>query len=118
MSDLTSGGKALVRAGRDADRPSAADRERVLAALRARLGDAAVLATGVAHLPPKTSGVSAVRSKLVKWGWVGPTAALVAGAWWFVPRAGHEGGKAVPAPSASMASVTKVAAPIASAAPE
>ena len=115
MSDLTSGGKALVRAGRDADRPSAADRERVLAALRARLGDAAVLATGVAHVPPKTSGVSAVRSKLVKWGWVGPTAALVAGAWWFVPRAGHEGGKAVPAPSAS---VTKVAAPSVSAAPE
>lgn len=118
MPDLTSGGKALVRAGRDADRPSAADRERVLAALRERLGDAAVLATGVAHAPPKTNGVSAVRSKLVKWGWVGPTAALVAGAWWFVPRAGHEGSKAVPATSASVVSVTKVAAPSVSAAPE
>ena len=111
MSDLSSGGKALVRAARDADRPSNADRERVLAALRARLGDAAVLATGAAHVPPTTSGVSAVRSKLVKWGWVGPTAALVAGAWWFVPHAGHGGSKAIPAPSASVVSATQVAAP-------
>jgi len=118
MSDLSSGGKALVQAGRNADRPSDADRERVLAALRARLGDAAVLGAGVAHVPASIGGVSAVRSKLLKWGWVGPTTVLVAGAWWFVPRAGHEGSKAVPAPSASVVSVMKVAAPPVGAAPE
>jgi len=115
MSDLSLGGKALVQAGRKADRPSDADRARVLAALRARLGDAAVLASGAAQVPLATGAATAVRSKLVRWGWVGPTAALVAGAWWFVPRAGHEGGKPVPAPSVS---VPTAAAAAVSAAPE
>ncbi|HEY0469564.1 MAG TPA: hypothetical protein VGC79_35485 [Polyangiaceae bacterium] len=118
MTDLSLGGKALVQAARNADRPSDADRERVLALLQARLGDAAVLTAGVAHTPSTTAGTSALRSKLLKWGWVGPTV-LVAGAWWFVPRGGHEGAKAVPAPSASVSlSVPAVAADPVSAAGE
>jgi hypothetical protein len=105
MSDLSSGGKALVQAARKADRPSDADRERVLVALRARLGDAAVLATGVAQVPVATGAAAAVRSKLLKWGWIGPTAVLVAGAWWFVPRIGQPSDKAMPAPSASVSAL-------------
>ena len=105
MSDLSLDGKALVQAGRRADRPSDADRERVLAALQARLGDAAVLATGLAAappaVPPASAGATASRSKLVKWGVVGPTV-LVAGALWLVPRAFQHSQKAAPAPSASV----------------
>jgi hypothetical protein len=40
MTELSSKAAALVRAGRDAMRPSPADRERISEALRARLGDA------------------------------------------------------------------------------
>ncbi|MFZ5890541.1 MAG: hypothetical protein ACOY0T_05675 [Myxococcota bacterium] len=43
MSELSPRAQALVRAGRDALKPTAADRERILGALRDRLGDAAVL---------------------------------------------------------------------------
>jgi len=103
MSDLSSDGKALVQAGRQADRPSEADRERVLTALRARLGDAAVLATGLAPSPGVTASGSASRSKFAKWGWVAP-AALVTGALLFVPRLWPVGEKAVSAPSASASS--------------
>jgi hypothetical protein len=98
MSDLSSDGKALVEAGRQADRPSDADRERVLAALRARLGDAAVLAAGLEHAPLKTGGAGVSRSTLVKWGWVAPTV-LVTGALWLVPRVWPSAEKAVSAPS-------------------
>jgi hypothetical protein len=108
MSDLSSDGKALVQAGRQADRPSDADRERVLAALQARLGDAALLAAGLLDAPPATGGAAAragaSRSKLLKWGVVGPTV-LVAGALWLVPRAFQHSHKAAPAPSASVRNV-------------
>ncbi len=86
MSDLSEGGKALVQAGKQADRPSDADRERVLVALRARLGEAALLATSAVQAPPATSPWAIVRAKLVKWGWVGPTV-VVAGAVWLAPHA-------------------------------
>jgi hypothetical protein len=99
MSDLSSVGKALVEAGRQADRPSDADRERVLAALRARLGDAVVLGTALEHSPPP-AGPSASRWSFAKWGWVAP-AALVGGALLFVPRLWHSGEGAAPAPRAS-----------------
>jgi hypothetical protein len=46
MSDLSPEAEDLVRAGKRAGRPSDADRERVLDALRARLGDAVVLGHG------------------------------------------------------------------------
>lgn len=112
MSDLTEGGRALVHAGRKADRPSDADRERVLVALRARLGDAAVLGAGVAQPPPAAAGVGAASSKLVKWGWVGPAVFVAAGALWFVPRIGHESEKAALAPSANVLRTVSVAAPL------
>jgi hypothetical protein len=110
LSDLSLDGKALVLAGRQADRPSAADRVRVLAALQARLGDAALLSTGLAQAPSGVgaaagSGVS--RSPFVKWGWVGSTV-LAAGALWLVPRVLPHDEKAVPAPSASAVSVPSV----------
>src|SRR5512133_1618105 len=54
MSTLSSKGQALMRARAEAYQPTAADRERVLGALRARLGDAA--------LPPDTSAVTAAAS--------------------------------------------------------
>ena len=111
MSDLSEGGKALVQAGRQADRPSEADRERVLAALRGRLGDAAVLASGLSSAPVATGGARAPRSKLAKWGWAGP-AVLVSGALLFAPRIWHGREKSMPAPSASAVSaVSAVSAP-------
>ena len=109
MSDLSSDGKALVEAGRRADRPSEADRERVLAALRARLGDAAVLATGLANAPAAGGGIGASRSKFIKWGWLGPTV-LVTGALLFAPRIWPGRNDGVPPPSASVA--TAVNAPV------
>ncbi len=66
MSEVSPSGRALGRAGRQADRPGDADREGVLAALRVRLGDAAVLATGLAHAPPAANGSAASRSRFVK----------------------------------------------------
>lgn len=107
MSDLSEGGKALVQAGRRADRPSDADRKRVLLALQARLGDAALLAAGAAASPAPHAArgaASAMRSKLIKWGWVGPTV-LVAGAAWFAPSLGHKSVKPAATPSVSVASV-------------
>ena len=112
MSDLTSNGKALVEAGRRADRPSEADRERVLAALRARLGDAAVLATGSAVSPVIAGGTGALRSRFVKWSWVG-SAVLVSGALLFAPRVWQRRDRAVPAPSASVRSLVNAPAQIA-----
>jgi len=104
MSDLSEGGKALVHAVRRADRPNDDDRRRVLAALQARLGDAALLGAGVAEAPrAAASGARWLRSKLVKWGFVGSTV-LVAGAALFVPRFGHKGEKATPSASVSIAS--------------
>jgi len=102
MSDLSEGGKALVKAGRLADRPSAADRQRVLLALQARLGDAALAAGAAAEASrAASSGAGAARrSKYVKWGsWVG-SAILVAGAASFVPRYAHKNEKSAPATSA------------------
>src|SRR6478735_7819485 len=120
MSDLTEGGKALVQAGRRADRPSDADRKRVLVALQARLGDAALVA-GATQAPAAAAanGAKLLRSKLVKWGWVGSTV-LVAGAAWFVPQLGHKAdkaGKAEAAPSASVVSVASATSPAVVAAP-
>ena len=100
MSDLTEGGKRLVKAGRQADRPSDADRERVRALLSARLGDAALLTTTLSEAPPPNGGVQVLRAKLVKWGWVGSTV-LVAGVAWFVPRFAHQSEQHAPAASAS-----------------
>jgi hypothetical protein len=117
MSDLTEGGKALVQAGRQADRPSNADRERVLALLQVRLGDAALLATGVTQAPLATSGASSASSKFGKWGWVGSTV-LVAGAAWLVPHLAHESEKPGPAPSANVVSAPSAPAVVVAAAPE
>jgi hypothetical protein len=97
LSDLSLDGKALVKAARQADRPSAADRERVLAALQAHLGDAAVLSSGLAQAP---AGPGVSRWPFLKWGWVGSTV-LAAGALWLVPRISQHDQKAMPAPSAS-----------------
>ena len=103
MSDLSSDGKALVQAAKRADRPSDADRKRVLAALQARLGDAAVFAPGQVRAPSAGGGAAeadASRVPFVKWAWVG-SAVLVAGALWLVPRSSGQGVKMAPAPSAS-----------------
>ncbi|HET7543213.1 MAG TPA: hypothetical protein VFK05_25240 [Polyangiaceae bacterium] len=103
MSDLTEGGKALVHAARQADRPSEADRERVLALLRERLGDAALLATTAVQAPSAASRAALLRSKLLKWGWVGPTVLVAGAAVWFAPHAGQQR-QAAPAASASVLS--------------
>src|SRR5438045_2303561 len=108
MSDLTEGGKALVQAARVADRPSDADRERVLVALQARLGDAALLGAGAGEAASAPNGASVARSKLLKWGWVGPTM-LVAGAAWFAPHLGQHSQKPAPATSASTQSSASAA---------
>ncbi|HYQ31033.1 MAG TPA: hypothetical protein VER04_27555 [Polyangiaceae bacterium] len=100
LSDLSLDGKALVKAARQADRPSAADRERVLAALQAHLGDAAVLSSGLAQAPAGPAGAGVSRWPFLKWGWVGSTV-LAAGALWLVPRISQHDQKAMPAPSAS-----------------
>lgn len=60
MLTLSPKGQALVRAGRQAAQPTAADRERVLSQLRARLGDAAL----PADLGTATSGAAASGSSL------------------------------------------------------
>ncbi|HEX2671109.1 MAG TPA: hypothetical protein VHM25_09575 [Polyangiaceae bacterium] len=118
MSDLSEGGKALVQAVRRADRPSDADRKRVLAALQARLGDAALLGAGVTEAPrAAASGARWVRSRFLKWGFVGSTV-LVAGAALFVPRFGHEGEKAVPSAVVSVASAAAPPVAVLPAAPE
>jgi len=104
MSDLSEGGKALVQAARRADRPSDADRKRVLAALQARLGDAALLGASVTEAPRAVaSGPSFARSKLLKWGLVGSTV-LVLGAALFVPRFTDEREQVEPRTSVSVAS--------------
>jgi len=115
MSDLTEGGRALVQAGREADRPSDADRERVLAALCTRLGDATMLGAALTQAPVATGGAAA-SSKLLKWGWVGPTVLVAAGALWFAPRVGHEGRENVaPVSSANVLSTVSEGAPSAAA---
>lgn len=116
MSDLSEGGKALVKAGRLADRPSTADRQRVLLALQARLGDAALAAGAVAEASraARSGAGAATRSKYVKWGsWVG-SAMLVAGAASLAPRLTHESEKAAPVASvvASAPSASAVANPV------
>lgn len=50
MSNLSPEARALVHAARDALRPSAADRERVLRALRASLGEVVVCAVRASDL--------------------------------------------------------------------
>jgi len=113
MSDLSEGGKVLVQAGRLADRPSAADRQRVLLALQARLGDAALLASSAAEASRAAAASRAARSKYVKWGgWVG-SAMLVAGTASLVPRLTHQGSASAPVASAvvSAKSASVVAVP-------
>jgi len=102
MSDLNADGKALVQAARQADRPSDADRERVRAALRQRLGDAALLAPGLAE-PAVVSSSGASYSKWIKWGWLGPTV-IAAGALWFAPRLWHGRAPAAATPNPSAVS--------------
>lgn len=101
MSGLNEGGKALVRAGRQADRPSEADRQRISEALRARLGDAALLTSGIAAIPPARSGTLLPRSKFINWGsWLGSTA-LLAGSLWLLPRVTQRRDGATLVPSTS-----------------
>jgi len=99
MSDLSFGGKALVEAGKQADRPTSADRARVLEALRGRLGDAA-LGMNLTHAPRGAGQVRTWRSKFAKWGLVGPTV-LVTGALWFAPRIWQRPVTVVPTTAAS-----------------
>jgi hypothetical protein len=111
MSDLSEGGKALVKAGRQADRPSDADRERVLVALRERLGDAALLAASTVQAPaPRTpSQPTLAHFKLLKWAWVGPTVLVAGAAAWLVPHSGQQHQAAAPAVHASALSAPLVA---------
>jgi len=117
MSDLSVGGKALVQAGKQADRPTSADRARVLEALRGRLGDAAVLGTSVTYAPRGAGRGRAWRSKLVKWALVGPTV-LVTGALWFAPRIWQRSATVVPTTPASAVNVAPEPTPLGSALPE
>jgi len=105
MSDLSEGGKALVHAGRQADRPSDADRERVLVALRARLGEAALAATSAPQPPRTPSQPSLAGSNLLKWGWVGPTVLVAGAAALFVPRALQQREQAAPVAHTSVSVV-------------
>jgi hypothetical protein len=83
MSDLSPQLKELVEAGKSASRPSDADAARVLAALRSRLGDAAVLGA-------EASGATASGSAGVSLGKAAAATvtglALVGGLWFFAAR--------------------------------
>ncbi|MGC4090005.1 MAG: hypothetical protein QM756_19375 [Polyangiaceae bacterium] len=104
MSELSSKAEALVRAGRTALRPSTADRERISAALRARLGDAAL---------PVDAGSSSLLARMA-WGKVSAiTAAIgvVGGAAWFALREPAPV-SSVPAQPDSVARVVESATPL------
>jgi hypothetical protein len=82
MSDLSPEMKQLVMAGKSASRPSAADSARILEALRARLGDAAVL--------PETGQAAAGSSSGFLFGKAAAIGiaglAVVGGLWFFAAR--------------------------------
>jgi len=115
--DLSEGAKALVQAGRRADRPSQTDRERVALALRQRLGDATLLASSVAQARRATDGTRVLRSKVLTWGVVG-SSVLVAGVAWLAARFEHDrgGSDARVSATASLAQTVASAVPSASAA--
>lgn len=71
MPDLSPEAEELVRAGRRAYRPEETDRERILQALRGRLGDAAVLGAGATLPPAAPAGANAIRSVLSHWKIIG-----------------------------------------------
>ena len=83
MSHLSFDLEQLVMAGKNANRPAEADSARVLEALRARLGDAAVLGAG-AGLAAAGSSSGFVFGKLAGIGIAG--LAVVGGLWFFAAR--------------------------------
>ncbi len=74
MPDLSPEAQALVRSGRQAYRPSEADRDRVLEALRGRLGDAVALGAAAPRSPVASVQVRAIRAVLSHWKAIGVTA--------------------------------------------
>src|ERR1700761_1962325 len=120
MAELNQSGKALVQAAREADRPSNADRARVLEALRGRLGGAAMLGVGLGHSAGAPRAARAPGAALAKWSIVAPVV-LAAGALLLAPRVWHGKAKAAPVASSSaaaLASAAPVLAMSASAMPE
>lgn len=105
VSTLSPEGEALVRAGRAAFRPGAADRERVLEALRARLGSAAGGASGAGAdgPPPVPAAAGGAGWPLISAAVAG--VAIGAGALWFA--FGHR----APEPPAPSPTPVVVAAP-------
>lgn len=74
MPDLSPEAQALVRTGRRAYRPSEADRERVLEALRGRFGDAVALGAAAPRSSVASGPVKAIRGVLSHWKTVGVAA--------------------------------------------
>jgi hypothetical protein len=115
MSDLSPEAEDLVRAAKRADRPSEADRERVLHALQGRLGDAAVLGDGRTQ-PAAGGGGSVIHSTMSRW-ILAALAGIGGGALFFGLRLEH--GPATPSPRALAATSAGVVvvAPVTEAAP-
>lgn len=106
MAELSPEGEDLVRAGREADRPSDADRERVMHALEARLG----LAMGGASAPAKPGRLPvgrAAHGALARWAAVG-LASMAGAALLYalhgIHQSGRGGGAAGPARTPTLAS--------------
>jgi hypothetical protein len=108
MSELSPELGALVLAGRQASLPSEGDSARVLAALQARLGDAAVTSTETAQTTA-TSGAS--RTLLGKASLAGLGGLVVLGGIWFLAAHNHHGtpSVAIKSPSVVVASPAPVA---------
>lgn len=92
MKDLGPDARALVRAGRAAGRPSAADRERNFEALRERLGDAAFM-DDASHLPLRAARTLPTTAALA-----GVGVAVIAGALFFALRDRSEPSRPAAAP--------------------
>ena len=106
MTKLGPEARALVAAGRNTLRPSAADRERVLTALRARIEHAAAPAPG----SPRLAGAKAGLGRAASTGLV-VGAALVGGLLWRLVEPPAEGALVL-APSLSISSALAARSPL------
>ncbi len=118
MSDLSPELMELVLAGKSAARPSEADSARVMAALRARLGDAAVLGAETGRAAAGSSSGFAFGKVAA----IGIAGLAVAGGFWFftarTPRVVSSEPQAIPSVAATIAAETAVVpAAMASSAP-
>ena len=109
MSTLSPKGSDLVRAGRRAFQPTDADRDRLLSALRSRLGDSAL----PPDLGPATAAATASRSLWPIISAVVVSVGIVGGALFFTLRSGTERDNRRELSVAPVATSTQVSEPVA-----